>query len=121
MHVFFLTDNFPPAVNAPASRTFEHFREWVKAGHRVTAITGAPNFPKGKLFEGCRNRLWEQETMACIRVIRVWTNITANEGFSKRTLDYLGHMVTGFVDSVFVHRVDVVVGRSPQFFTICAA
>jgi len=25
--------------NAPASRTFEHCREWVKAGHRVTVIT----------------------------------------------------------------------------------
>lgn len=27
----FLTDNFPPEVNAPASRTFEHCREWVAA------------------------------------------------------------------------------------------
>lgn len=52
MHILFLTDNFPPEVNAPASRTFEHCREWVKAGHHVTVITGAPNFPKGKVFEG---------------------------------------------------------------------
>ena len=36
MHILFLSDNFPPEVNAPASRTFEHCREWVKAGHRVT-------------------------------------------------------------------------------------
>jgi len=37
----FLTDNFPPEVNAPANRTFEHCREWVKAGHQVTVITCA--------------------------------------------------------------------------------
>lgn len=121
MHILFLTDNFPPEVNAPASRTFEHCREWVKAGHQVTVITGAPNFPKGQVFDGYQNRLWQQETMAGIRVIRVWTYITANEGFAKRTLDYLSYMVTGFLASLFVRRVDVVVGTSPQFFTVCAA
>jgi len=121
MHILFLTDNFPPEVNAPASRTFEHCREWVKAGHQVTVITGAPNFPKGQVFDGYQNRLWQQETMAGIRVIRVWTYITANEGFAKRTLDYLSYMVTGFLASLLVRRVDVVVGTSPQFFTVCAA
>ena len=30
MKILFLTDNFPPEVNAPATRTFEHCREWVK-------------------------------------------------------------------------------------------
>jgi glycosyltransferase involved in cell wall biosynthesis len=121
MHILFLTDNFPPEVNAPASRTFEHCREWVKAGHQVTVITGAPNFPKGKVFDGYQNRLWQQETMAGIRVIRVWTYITANEGFAKRTLDYLSYMVAGFLAGLFVRRVNVVVGTSPQFFTVCAA
>ncbi len=121
MHILFLTDNFPPEVNAPASRTFEHCREWVKAGHQVTVITGAPNFPKGQVFDGYRNRLWQQEIVAGIRVIRVWTYITANEGFSKRTLDYLSYMFTGFLASLFVRRVDLLVGTSPQFFTVCAA
>jgi glycosyltransferase involved in cell wall biosynthesis len=121
MHILFLTDNFSPEVNAPASRTFEHCSEWVRAGHQVTVVTGAPNFPKGKVFEGYRNRLWQQETMAGIRVIRVWTYVTANEGFGKRSLDYLSYMVTGFLASLFVRRVDVVIGTSPQFFTVCAA
>jgi glycosyltransferase involved in cell wall biosynthesis len=73
------------------------------------------------VFDGYQNRLWQQETMAGIRVIRVWTYITANEGFAKRTLDYLSYMVTGFLASLWVRRVDVVVGTSPQFFTVCAA
>lgn len=120
MHILFLTDNFPPEVNAPASRTFEHCREWVKAGHQVTVITCAPNFPKGKVYEGYRNRIWQQENMSGISVIRVWTYITANEGFAKRTLDYLSYMVTGLLASLFVRRVDIVVGTSPQFFTVCA-
>jgi glycosyltransferase involved in cell wall biosynthesis len=121
MHILFLTDNFPPEVNAPASRTFEHCREWVRCGCRVTVITCAPNFPRGRVFDGYRNRLWQEEDIAGIRVIRVWSYITANEGFLRRTLDYLSYMVTAFVASIFVRKVDVVVGTSPQFFTACAA
>jgi glycosyltransferase involved in cell wall biosynthesis len=121
MHILFLTDNFPPEVNAPASRTFEHCREWVRAGHRVTVITCAPNFPKGKVFDGYRNRFWQKEMMDGIQVIRVWTYITANEGFVKRILDYQSFMVMAILVSPFVRGVDVVVGTSPQLFTVCAA
>ena len=121
MHILFLTDNFPPEVNAPASRTYEHCREWVKAGHRVTVITCAPNFPKGKVFDGYRNRLFQRERMDGIEVIRVWTYITANEGFLRRILDYLSFMVSAVLASPAAREVDVVVGTSPQFFTACAA
>ena len=45
--ILFLTDNFPPEVNAPASRTYDHCKEWVKSGADVTVITCFPNFPQG--------------------------------------------------------------------------
>lgn len=121
MHILFLSDNFPPEVNAPASRTFEHCREWVRAGHQVTVVTCAPNFPKGKVYEGYSNRLWQSEAMEGIRVIRVWSYITANEGFVKRILDYQSFMLTATIASLLVRGADVVVGTSPQFFTACAA
>ena len=121
MHILFLTDNFPPEVNAPASRTFEHSREWMRTGHRVTVITCAPNFPKGEVFNGYRNKLWQSEEMEGIRVIRVWSYITANEGFIKRIADYLSYMFSAILAAPFVRGVDQVVGTSPQFFTACAA
>lgn len=120
MHILFLTDNFPPEVNAPASRTHEHCRQWVAAGEQVTVITCAPNFPKGRVFDGYRNRLWQQETVDGIRVIRVWSYVTANEGFALRVLDYMSFMLSAFIASLFVRRVDLVVGTSPQFFTAVA-
>ena len=83
MHILFLSDNFPPEVNAPASRTHEHCRQWVRAGEQVTVVTCAPNFPKGRVFDGYRNRLWHEEMIEGIRVIRVWSYITANEGSSR--------------------------------------
>ena len=63
MHILFLSDNFPPEVNAPASRTHEHCRLWAAAGHRVTVITCAPNFPRGRVFDGYRNALWQCEVV----------------------------------------------------------
>ncbi|NGX17026.1 glycosyltransferase family 4 protein [Wenzhouxiangella sp. XN24] len=121
MHILFISDNFPPEVNAPASRTFEHCREWVRAGCRVTVVTCAPNFPRGRVFEGYKNRLWQREDISGIQVVRVWTYITANEGFTRRILDYLSFMFSAVIASCFVRRVDVVVGTSPQFFAAFAA
>jgi glycosyltransferase involved in cell wall biosynthesis len=121
LHILFLTDNFSPESNAPASRTFDHCREWVRAGHDVTVITCAPNFPKGKVFAGYQNHLWQQEVIEGIRVIRVWSYITANEGFAKRILDYQSFMLSATLAAPFVRGVDVVVGTSPQFFTACSA
>jgi colanic acid biosynthesis glycosyl transferase WcaI len=121
MKILFVTDNFYPETNAPASRTFEHARIWVEAGHKVTVITTAPNFPEGKLFAGYRNRWWQRESIDGIDVVRVKTYITANEGFVKRTLDYVSFMVAAITASPFLPRCDVVIGTSPQFFAALGA
>ena len=117
--ILFLTDNFPPEVNAPATRTYEHAREWVEKGFEVTVITCAPNFPHGKVYEGFENRLVNREEKDGIKVIRVWTYITANEGFLKRILDYISFAVMAFLAGLWV-RTDKIVATSPQFFTAVA-
>ena len=121
MHILFLTDNFPPEGNAPATRTYEHAREWVKLGHKVTIITGAPNFPEGKVFDGFSNSWYSKTLLDGIEVRRVKTYITANEGFAKRILDFMSFMVTSFFAGLFVKKADVIIGTSPQFFTAISA
>lgn len=116
MKILFLTDNFPPEVNAPASRTYDHCKEWVKNGAEVTVITCAPNFPKGKVYDGYCNRPWQEETMDGIRVIRVWSYIVANKGFIKRTLDFISFSITSFIAGLFI-KTDLIIATSPQFFT----
>jgi len=120
MHILFLSDNFPPEGNAPATRTYEHAVRWVKAGHKVTVITCAPNFPEGKVFDGYRNSLYQKSDLDGIDVVRVKTYITANEGFVKRILDYMSFMVMGFIAGLFQKKPDVIVATSPQFFCACA-
>ena len=121
MHILFLTDNFPPEGNAPATRTYEHAREWVKLGHKVTVITGAPNFPEGKVFDGYKNNWYSKSNLDGIEVRRVKTYITANEGFIKRILDFISFMFMSFIAGLFVKKPDIIVGTSPQFFTAVSA
>ena len=120
MTVLFLTDNFPPEVNAPASRTYEHACEWVKKGVRVKVITCNPNFPKGKIYDGYKNRLFKKEIIDGIEVIRVWSYIAENKGFSKRILDFTSYALMAFFVGLFI-KADVIIGTSPQFFTAVSA
>jgi glycosyltransferase involved in cell wall biosynthesis len=91
----------------------------VGKGYEVTVITCEPNFPHGKVYEGFKNKLLSREEKDGIKVIRVWTYITANEGFLKRILDYMSFAVMAFLVGFWI-RTDIIVATSPQFFTAVA-
>lgn len=116
MRILFLSHYFPPEVNAPASRTFEHCREWVRQGCKVTVVTCAPNHPRGEVYDGYMNRLYSIEEIEGIKVVRLWTYVTANEGFFKRTLNYVSYMCAAIIAAPFLSSTDVVISTSPQFF-----
>lgn len=120
MRILFISDNFPPEVNAPATRTYEHCREWVQAGASVTVVTCAPNFPKGVVYDGYRNRLFHREDMDGIEVVRVWSYVTANEGFFKRSIDYFSFGISAFI-ACLPMECDIIVATSPQFFSALSA
>mgnify|MGYP001050391226 CR=1 FL=1 len=121
MKILFFADNFPPEVNAAASRVYERAVLWVKDGHEVTVITSAPNFPQGAVYAGYRNRVRQVQTIDGIRVVRVWTFIAANEGVVRRLVDFLSYMVTSFVFAFGEKRPDIVTATSPQFFCAVGA
>jgi len=120
MRILFLTDNFPPEVNAPATRTYEHCVEWVKLGAEVTVITCFPNFPKGKIYNGYQNKLYQKEIIDGIRVIRVWSYMSPNTGFVKRVFDFMSYAFMAFLLGVF-QKCDLIIGTTPQFFTAISA
>ena len=120
MKILFLTDNFPPETNAIANRVYERALHWLKDGHQVTVVTSVPNFPEGVVHEGYENKWYQVEDYEGIRVVRVKTYITANEGFAKRILDFLSFMVTGFWGLLRQEKPDVLAVTSPQFFNTVA-
>lgn len=116
MKILFFSHYFPPEVNAPATRTYEHCRRWVELGHEVTVVSCVPHHPMGKAYPGYRNRWIQTEYRDGIKAVKVLTYITANEGFLKRTLNYVFYMVMAILVAPWLGRADIVISTSPQFF-----
>ena len=116
MHILFITENFPPERNAAASRVYERACYWIKWGHEVTVITCAPNFPEGKVYPGYKNRWYQVEQIDGMRVVRIKTFISANEGVLLRTIDFVSFLFSSIVAGLFQKKPDIVMATSPQFF-----
>ncbi len=117
MKILFLSHYFPPEVNAPASRTYDHCKRWVRAGHDVTVITCVPNCPDGIVYEGYKNTFRRQtEYIDGIRVVRVWSYLAPNAGTARRIINYLSFAATAILAALRLPRPDVLIATSPQFF-----
>lgn len=117
MKILFFSHYFPPEVNAPATRTYEHCRRWVASGHDVTVVTCVPNCPDGVAFGGYKNRLRRQvEEVDGIRVVRIWTHLAPNAGTIRRIANYVSYQVSAMWASLTLPKPDVVIATSPQFF-----
>lgn len=119
MHILFFCQYFPPEVGAPAARTHEHARRWVRKGHRVTVVCGIPNHPDGIVPPAYRGRWRYREQVDGIDVLRCWFLVAPNRGVFKRCLSFLSFMVSSIGFGLFATgRCDVVVGTTPQM--LCA-
>ena len=88
---------------------------WVKAGHEVTVVTGAPNVPNGIVYDGYRN-VRTSEVVNGVKVERVKTYIAANKGVIKRMLNFTTYFVSALWTSLWLPKADVVIATSPQIF-----
>lgn len=120
MHVLFISNYFPPEVNAPATRLHEHAKQWVKDGGSLDIITAVPNFPEGVIYSGYKNRLSREEVDG-VQVTRVPMYIAENKGTLKRILSYISFMLSAvWYSRKIKRRPDIVVASSPQFFSAVA-
>ena len=120
MKILVLADNFVPEIAATSFRVRDHARYWIQQGHEVTVVTCVPNWPHGKVFPGYENRLYQEEWIDGIRVIRLWSYMAANKGFLARSLDYVSYLISATVLCGRYPDFDVVLATSPQFFTAVA-
>ncbi len=119
MRIIYVSQYFPPEPGAPAARVSELAREWAKAGHDVTVLTGMPNHPTGIIHEGYRGRAFVEENYYGVRVVRTWIYAAANRGRVRRSLAYASFATSAVAwGQLFTRRPDVIVATSPQF--LCA-
>ena len=108
-------------MGAPAARTYELAREWVKAGHKVTVLTAFPHHPTGIVPRAYRGKVCLRERIDGIDVVRTFVYAVPNEGFLKRILSYVSFMCSSIFFSFFMSdRSQVIVATSPQFFVAIA-
>jgi colanic acid biosynthesis glycosyl transferase WcaI len=117
MKILYVSQYFPPEMGAPSARVHELAKHWVKAGHRVTVLTGFPNHPTGIVPEAYRRRMWRittRERADGIEVVRTWLYPAPNRRPGERMLNYSSFCVSACLRGMFLGRPDVVIATSPQ-------
>lgn len=95
----------------PAYRGQEFAEGLVEKGYDVDVVTGFPNYPGGKLYDGYRVRPIQFETMGGIRITRLPLYPSHDSGKIGRVLNYVTFMLSVLVYLLFrtrrVHAVYV--------------
>lgn len=82
--------------------------EWVKRGYKVTVITGIPNYPQGKFYEGYGVLRRKREMYKGIEIIRI-PIIPRGKNPIMLSLNYLSFVISGFIWSIFTRiKADIV-------------
>lgn len=68
MRLLILTQYYPPE---PHLIPHEIAKELISRGHDVTVVTGFPNHPQGKIFDGYSQKLFQWSEVDGVRVLRV--------------------------------------------------
>jgi len=117
MRILILTQYFPPEVGAAQNRLSHLATSLREAGHTVTVLTALPNYPKGTIYEGYKNRIMLSEIKDGVTIIRTWLYTKQNLQFIARLIHYLSFSVLALFVSVFkVSRQDIVITECPPLF-----
>lgn len=115
MRILYLSQYFPPEVNAPAQRLLDFAKAWREAGHEVIVLTGFPNHPAGVVYDGYKLKPFQRETIDGVPVIRTYLYPAPNKGFLRRSLNYSSFMASAVLfGSPMIGKVDIVIASSPQ-------
>lgn len=117
LRVTFLTHYFPPEVGPAQVRLFELAKRLIGAGETVTVVTGFPNYPTGVIAPGYGGKMFMEDHVDGIRVLRTWVFATRGRGFLSRILNYLSFPVFSLLAIRKLGRTDVIYVQSPPLFT----
>ncbi|MGH8003310.1 MAG: glycosyltransferase family 4 protein, partial [Limisphaerales bacterium] len=120
MNILFVTFYFPPEVGAPQRRIWEFAVALKKRGHRVSVLTGFPNYPRGELIPPYRRRLYIRENQDGIEVLRVFHFLGSRQGKLGRALAEGSFAVSASMAALLEPAPDVVIVESPSLLSCWA-
>jgi len=107
MNILMITQFFYPEPNHLKGLSFA--KELSKNGHNLIILTGFPNYPKGKIYTGYKQKLFSKEIIDGINIIRAPLYIDHSASSIKRILCYLSFAFTSSVVGCFLlSHIDVI-------------
>lgn len=117
MKILFLTQFFPPETGAASSRISGLAKNLNKLGHKITVLTGLPNYPSGIINERYHGKLSCREDIEGVLINRVWVYASPLRSFFTRLLNYFSLVITSILFELFDKEdYDVLVASSPPLF-----
>ena len=109
----FLAQWYAPEDVSGAVLITELATDLVKRGHQVTVVTGAPNYPYGRIYPEYRNFIFSTETLDDVKVVRTWSYISPYKTFWRRILQYGTFSATSFYGGLLAGKPEIIVIYSP--------
>ena len=110
MNILYISQYFPPEIGAGAVRAREFSRRWADAGHRVTVLTGVPNYNYRADDAGADDGGAES---GGVEVARTWLWSVGDRRRRSRILSYSSFGVSSALRGLATPRPDVIFASSP--------
>jgi glycosyltransferase involved in cell wall biosynthesis len=120
MRFLILTQYFSPEVGAPQTRLSAFARELIRHGHSVEVVTALPNYPRGRVLDGYRNRWNICETIDGVRVHRTWVYASLGAGW-RRAVSFASFAITSLLGLCKCARPDWIFVESPPLTLVLSA
>jgi glycosyltransferase involved in cell wall biosynthesis len=112
-----ITQYFPPETGAPQNRLLQLAKRLQKKGVEAIVLTAMPNYPKMRIFDGYRRKIYHFETIEGIPVHRCWIYAGTSKAILSRLMNYFSFVITSFVTGlVKTGRPDFIFCESPPLF-----
>jgi colanic acid biosynthesis glycosyl transferase WcaI len=108
MHILLVTQYYrPESVGAPIW-IHQLALDLVAMGHRVTVLTGFPNYPDRIIFEGYRGKVFQREQLDGIDVMRTYVFASPNPALWSRALNFGSFCASAPLGGLAASRPDVI-------------
>lgn len=119
MKILLLTQWFDPE---PTFKGLAFAKQLKKQGHDVQVITGFPNYPGGKIYEGYKLKIYQKEQIDGISILRVPLYPSHNSSAIGRIFNYISFAFMAIIFGIFfTKKSDVMYAYHPPLTVGLAA
>lgn len=113
MKILIYSYNYAPEPIGIAPLMTELAEGLAARGHQVRVLTGMPNYPQRRIYEGYRGRLYLREVKAGVQVDRCYVWIRPKPGLLGRMALDVSFVLTSLLRALGTWQPDVILYTSP--------